>query len=103
MKQIISGKMYNTETAELLGEYTNGLSYSDFHHFDEALYRTKKGAFFLAGHGGALTKYSQPCGDNGTCGGDGIFPLSEAEAREWMEQHASAEEYEAVFGPAEEA
>lgn len=103
MKQIIDGKMYNTETAELLEEYFNDLPRGDFHCIDEALYRTKKGAFFLAGHGGALTKYAQPCGNCGTCGGDGIFPLSEAEAREWMEQHSTAEKYEETFGPAEEA
>ena len=29
MKKIIEGKIYNTETAILLGEYSNGLSHSD--------------------------------------------------------------------------
>jgi len=91
MKKVIEGKVYNTENAELLGEFWNNLPHGDFHSIDEALYRTKKGAFFLAGHGGAFTKYSQPCGCDGTCGGEGIFPLSEAEAREWAERYCDTD------------
>ena len=29
MKQIINGKRYNTETATEIGNYSNGLGYSD--------------------------------------------------------------------------
>ena len=50
MKKIIEGRVYNTETAKLLGEF----SYSnrrDFNYFSEKLYRTKSGAYFLYGEG----------------------------------------------------
>lgn len=82
--QVIDGKRYNTETAELLGDRGNGLGLSDFHSWKEWLYRTSKGAYFLAGEGGALSSWSQSSGD-GRCAGDGIRPITESEAREWLE------------------
>lgn len=47
MKRIINKKVYNTETATLIAETTNGLSYSDFNCIKEDLYRTKKGQYFI--------------------------------------------------------
>ena len=102
MKSIINGKTYNTETATELGNYRWG-AYGDFNHIDESLYRTKKGRYFLAGEGGAMTHYCRSCGDNSWCGGEGITPIEEYEAREWMERHCDAEEYIAAFGEPEEA
>ena len=86
MKKVVDGKMYNTETAEWIASYDNGLSRNDFGFCWEDLYRTKKGAFFVYGRGGALSRWSQSCG-NGRCGGSGIEPLAEFEAREWCETH----------------
>lgn len=102
MKHIIDGKTYNTETAQELGSRWNGLADSDFRHISESLYRTKNDLYFLAGKGGALTRYSRPVGDM-TGGGERIIPLSESEAREWMERHCDADEYVAAFGEPEEA
>ena len=97
MKQVIEGKVYNTETAEEIAEWGNGLGCSDFRHCDEKLYKTKKGAFFLAGEGGPMSKYSRACGDM-TGGGEGIIPLSEDDAREWCESHdVDADEIETLF------
>ena len=86
MKQVIEGKTYNTETAKEIASYGNSLAMSDFRYFDETLFRTKKGAYFLSGEGGAMSKYSRPCGDM-TGGGEGIIVLSVQEALEWCEQH----------------
>jgi hypothetical protein len=80
-----------------------GLGSGDFSHISERLYRTAKGAYFLAGTGGPMTKYARRIGDNCTTGGSDILPLTECQAKEWAEQHMSAEAYEATFGPAEEA
>lgn len=86
MKQIIEGLTYNTETAEMIdwNEYSTP---GDFRYVHEALYKTKKGRFFLAGKGGALSKYSRSCGNNGSCGGSGIIPLDPDEALAWCEQN----------------
>ena len=103
MKKVIDGKMYNTETAEFLGKSWNGNATTDFAYCCEKLYRTKKGKFFLHGKGGAMTRYSQKCGNNTRCGGEGIVPLTIEEAREWVENHLDADEYVAIFGEVEEA
>lgn len=103
LKSIINGKTYNTQTATLLAEYDNGGGFGDFHALDEGLYLTKNGTYFLAGSGGAMTKYCRSCGHNSTCGGSGITPISIEEAKAWMESYGSPEEYIAAFGEPEEA
>lgn len=102
MKKIINGKCYNTETAQELATYSNGLGRRDFSHYEETLYRTKKGAYFLYGMGGPASKYSVADG-NGWSGGSDIRVLTEAGARAWMEKYADAEDYEKAFGAVEEA
>ena len=86
MKQVISGKVYNTETATLIADWGNGLSTRDFGHCSESLYITKKGAYFIAGEGGAQTKYAQSCGD-GIGSGENIEPIKKDEALLWCETH----------------
>lgn len=86
MKKIIDGKMYNTETATWIGN-GGGVSRSDFNYYDEDLYRTKKGAFFLVVEGGPMTKYSRSCGNNCTSGGSRFFVLSDREALAWCERN----------------
>jgi len=98
LKAIIEGKRYNTETAVKLGEASNGLSYSDFSHWEEALYVTSKGAYFTAGGGGPMTKYATAAQGGGTGGSVGIFPLTQAEAFEWAQEHMSVKEVMAAFG-----
>jgi len=96
MKGVIERKRYNTQTAEELARADNLLSDSDFAYCRESLFRTKKGAFFLAGMGGALSKYSRACG-NGRCEGRGIIPLSEDEAFCWLEENKEVELLEKYF------
>lgn len=103
MKQIINGKTYNTETAECIGSYRSGCGPRDFRYVREELYRTKKGAYFTAGEGGPMTSYAVSCGDNSWCGGEEIRPISEEEAKEWMEEHCDTEDYINAFGEPEEA
>lgn len=39
MKKIIKNRVYDTSTAKKIGEFSNGLSYSDFDYLRETLYR----------------------------------------------------------------
>ena len=87
MKKVINHKLYNTDTAELLGEYSFGKGYSDVNYFYEALYRTKSGAYFIHGEGGARTEYATLVSSNSWTGGENIIPISEMEAYEWAEEH----------------
>lgn len=102
MKKIINRKMYNTETATLIGGWSNGYSYSDFSHCEEDLYKKRTGEFFLHGSGGAMSKYCRSCGQNEWCGGEEIIPLTLEEAMDWAEDHLGADDFEATFGEVEE-
>jgi len=87
MKKVIDGKVYNTETATEVGSWDNGCNGGDFDQCSVALYKSKAGQFFLAGSGGARSKYSRSCGTNLVGGGEGMELLSEAEALAWCEEH----------------
>ena len=100
MKKIISGKMYNPETARKIGEWWNGQS--GYNYIVEAMYCKRTGEYFLYALGGANTQYAKPAGQNCWVGSEKIIPLTLVEAQEWGEIHLDADEYEAVFGPVKE-
>jgi hypothetical protein len=97
ISRIIEGKKYNTQTAELVADYWNGRGGGDFHALSEELYLTKRGAWFIAYNGGALTYAAVSCGNNSTCGSKGIRTLTAEEAMEWLENHEETEALEAHF------
>ena len=97
MKKIINGKVYDTERAQAVCNWDNGV-YGDFDRLEETLYHKRTGEFFLFGEGGARTKYATSTGDNNWAGGSRVIPLTWDAAREWAEEHMTGEEYEAVFG-----
>ena len=96
MKKVIDGKTYNTETAEKIGNEWNGLSPSDFRNWEETLYKTKKGNFFIVGKGGAMTRWSKSNG-NTSWGSSGVIAIDKAEALEWCENYVSTETIERHF------
>ena len=85
MKKIIEGKIYNTETAELVETWHNGFSSTDFNRCSEYLYKTKNGAFFLHGDGGAMSRWAESFGDTRS-GGEGIVAMTTEEALAWCEE-----------------
>jgi len=93
MKKIINGKLYNTETATYLGTRRNGKLMGDFSRLEEDIYRKDNGEFFLHGNGGGLTLYN---------GGEDCLPLTDNEAREWIERHLTADKYIEIFGEVQE-
>jgi hypothetical protein len=102
MKAVINKKLYDTATAEMVAAWSNGYGAGDFYSCDEALFRTKKGAFFLHGKGGAATSYAKSCGDSKRCG-ESIVPMGASEAREWLETHDANPDVIARFFGVEEA
>ena len=98
MKKIIAGAKYDTDTAKELGYSSNNCSQSDFNWYSETLYRTKSGRYFLAGEGGARSRYARSCGNNSWTGGSGIEPMSREAAQKWAEEHLDSDKYEAIFG-----
>ena len=98
MKKVINGKVYDTETAELVARWSNGQSTSDFDYCAEDLYRKRTGEFFIHGDGGASSKYAVSYGNGFWGGGEKITPLTYEAAQKWAEEHLSGEKYEAIFG-----
>ena len=99
MKKIINGKLYDTDTARMLGLDGGGDGFNSWH---EELYQKRTGEFFLYGEGGAATKYAKAISDNSWSGGKKIIPLSLTAAREWAEAHLDADEYGVIFGMPDE-
>jgi hypothetical protein len=97
MKKIINGLRYNTENAIKIGFYDMGLGHGDFRNWEATLYKTpRSGRFFLAGSGGPMTRFAEPCG-NMTSGGSGIQPMSRENALAWAEQYLDPEDIEKHF------
>ena len=58
MKKSICRKVYNTETAELIKTNNYG-EFGDPAGYQESLYRTPKGDYFVYGVGGPESKYPE--------------------------------------------
>jgi len=96
--KIIGGKRYSTAEARLIAGYDNGLSASDFKHFEEELYVTEKGNWFTCGSGGPLSPYAVSTGNNSWAGSsDVIRTMTPYEARAWLERYGETEALEAYF------
>lgn len=98
MRKIINGKSYDTETAQLVGSTSNGLSYRDFGYVCESLHRKRTGEYFLHGEGGAMTRYAERIDGNSWSGGEMITPMAYEAARKWAEENLAVDEYEREFG-----
>ena len=76
MKKIICKKEYDTETATLVKKYTSG-NLGDPAGYEEDLFQTPEGLYFVYGIGGETSKY--PTED--------IQRLAKTKVKDWMENH----------------
>lgn len=97
MKKIIDGKRYDTDTAEKIAKWSNNYYPNDFHYFEETLFRTEKGAWFIHGEGGGLSPYAENYGNSRGYGSD-LRVLTPAEAKNWLENRDFPEIIEEHFG-----
>jgi len=101
MRRVIEGKVYDTLTSAHLCDISlKGLMRGDFEWEDTGLYKSPRGAYFLAGEGGARTRWAEKIA-GGSQGGSGIEIVTEAEAKAMVERYAP-HSYEEIFGAAEE-
>jgi hypothetical protein len=96
MRKVIDGKRYDTDQAQLVASWDNGQNRGDFKRYEEDLYRTKKGNWFVHKAGGPMTHMAVQRG-NGYGGSQEIEPIAEDEAFEWMQDHDCIEGIEAWF------
>lgn len=97
MKRVIDGKTYSTETATEVAHWTNGAFLTDFVYFEETLYRTKRGKFFLHGQGHCKSKYAEHVAGI-TTWGDALKPISDRCARKWLEKRGETNAISIFFG-----
>ena len=100
MKQIHGGTLYDTDTATKLAGVSSGSNYTDFSHWEEDLYVTDDGKYFIAGEGGPMTEYAVHHSGNTTSGGSKIKPIDSDEVLIWAEEHAqrlSDDETQKIF------
>lgn len=83
MRKTINGLTYDTDTAVQIAEYSWGRNASDFGYFEEELYVTSKGAYFLHGSGGARSPYAETLSANTWGPGEKLVPMTEQEAFDW--------------------
>ena len=75
MKKIICTVEYDTENAELVAKYTSG-NFGDADGFEESLYMTEKGKYFLYVNGGEESPYTA----------ENITRMSAERATKWREE-----------------
>lgn len=96
MKKVIANKLYDTDSAKLIGSWSEG---TDNTFMEESIFRKKTGEYFLYGNGGSDTKYGVHVGK--LLGpGEEIIPLSDEKARKLAKDHLW-EVYHKVFGVAD--
>ncbi len=76
MKKIICKREYDTENATLIKKYVSGC-YGDPAGYEETLYQTPTGLYFLYVCGGETSPY--PAED--------ILRLAKAKVNDWLENH----------------
>ncbi|MBE6957908.1 MAG: hypothetical protein E7447_01975 [Ruminococcaceae bacterium] len=76
MKKIICKKEYDTETATLIKKVTVGY-YGDPAGYEESLYQTPEGLYFVYVNGGEQSPYSH----------EEITRLAKTKVNEWIENH----------------
>ena len=76
MKKIICKKEYDTETATLIQKYTVGV-FGDPAGYEESLYQTPGGLYFLYVSGGEASPYAN----------EDIVRLAKTKVKDWQENH----------------
>ena len=77
MKKVICKVEYDTEASELIAKKTVGY-FGDTTGYEESLYKTEGGKFFLYTNGGAESPYTK----------EDIKRLSAVKAEEWLSENA---------------
>ncbi len=76
MKKIICKREYDTENSTLVKKYSVG-NFGDANGYEESLYKTEGGLFFLYVNGGEESPYKT----------ENIKSVSKAKAEEWLAAH----------------
>ena len=76
MKKTICGKIYDTDSSAIVKKYTFG-EFGSADGFEETLYQTPEGNYFIYTNGGIESKYKK----------EDIKRASKAAADKWISEH----------------
>ena len=76
MKKIICKVEYDTEKSELVAKYTHG-AFGESDGYEESLYKTADGKYFVYANGGADSIYPE----------ETIKRIAQAKVDEWLNKH----------------
>lgn len=76
MKKIICKKAYDTDTAQLIRKYTFSF-FGDPEGYEECLYKTPDGLYFLYVNGGEASEHPE----------ENILRLAKAKMNHWLASH----------------
>ena len=76
MQKIICKKVYDTETATVVKKVCFG-AFGSLNGYEETLYQTESGSYFLYVNGGAQSKYTK----------ENITRMSAEKASDWLKTH----------------
>ena len=79
MKKVINGKTYRRHTAQLIVTLPSYFPQTSNKWHETRLYRTQRGAYFLAGEGGSSSRWAKLM-PRGAIPGEGIEPISKDQA-----------------------
>lgn len=79
MRKVINGKTYRSHTAQLIVTSPSHFPKTSNTWHETRLYRNQRGAYFLAGEGGSLSRWAKLT-PRGAIPGEGIEPLAKDEA-----------------------
>ena len=77
MKKLIGRKVYDTESSVIVKKITYSF-YGDPNGYEETLYQTQDGFFFLYVNGGETSKHPK----------ENIIRMAKPNAEKWLEQNA---------------
>ena len=100
-KKIINGRMYNTDTTEVLGSWDNGCPRGDFSFEEQTLHKKKTGEYFVYAYGGVQSNFGD-CYGGHDCSGEKFIPMSVEQAQQWSEEYLTVEKYVEIWGEPEE-
>ena len=98
---MINGRMYNTDTTEVLGSWDNGYPRGDFSFEEQTLHKKKTGEYFVYASGGAQSNFGD-CYGGHDCSGEKFIPMSVEQAQQWSEEYLTVEKYVEIWGEPEE-
>lgn len=100
-KKIINGRMYNTDTTEVLGSWDNGYPVGILVLKNKHFIKRKQVNILFMLMVAAQSNFGD-CYGGHDCSGEKFIPMSVEQAQQWSEEYLTVEKYVEIWGEPEE-